>query len=91
VLLIGSILCAWVQAVKPQEVASVSSAEIALCSCAELAMLGTAAAFSHPSKFGMLVSLSACAVAGAWAVFTAWVACCGAERQLRGAFARAGA
>ena len=77
------------QAVMPREVASVSSAEVALCSCAELAMLGAAAAFSDPSSFGMLVGLSACAVAGAWAVFTAWVACFGAERQLRGALAPA--
>lgn len=75
------------QAVQPREVASVSSAEIALCSCAELAMLGTAAVFSDPSNFGMLVGLSACAVASAWAVFTAWVACFGAERRLRGALA----
>ena len=66
-----------------------SSAEISLCSCAELVMLATAAACSEPASFGLLVALSTAAVIGAWSVFTAWVACFGAERRMRSALAPA--
>ena len=60
------------QAVHPKEAASVSSAELALCNISELFMLGIAAALSEPHLFGLLVNLSAAAVAGAAVVFSAW-------------------
>ena len=60
------------QAVQPEEAASVSSAEIALCNVSELFMLGIAAAMSEPHLFGLLVNLSAAAVAGAALIFAGW-------------------
>lgn len=56
----------------PKEAASVSSAELALCNISELFMLGIAAALSEPHLFGVLVNLSAAAVAGAAVIFSAW-------------------
>lgn len=60
------------QAVQPKEAASVSSAELALCNVSELFMLGIAAALSEPHLFGLLVNLSAAAVAGAALLFAGW-------------------
>ena len=60
------------QAVHPKEAATVSSAELALCNISELFMLGIAAAMSEPHLFGVLVNLSAAAVAGAAVTFSVW-------------------
>ena len=58
---------------EPSEAASVSSVEVALCNVSELVMLGIAAAASEPHMFGLLVNLSAGAVAAAALVFSIWV------------------
>ena len=60
------------QAIPPEQAASVGSAEMALCNMSELIMLGIAAVWSEPRHFGLLVNLSAVAVSVGACLFLTW-------------------